>query len=100
MVPQLEAAGLSFTGKDESGRRMEVVLSSYCACQLSYDTFGVSVLIVTFYCRLLSYPTIHTSWVFNFTPSLNQDQEDPPPCFQVLVVPLQRLSYEKSAKCQ
>lgn len=29
MVQQLEDAGLSFTGKDESGRRMEVVLLSY-----------------------------------------------------------------------
>lgn len=28
MIPELEAAGLSFVGKDETGRRMEVCILS------------------------------------------------------------------------
>jgi hypothetical protein len=31
MVPELEKAGLSFVGKDESGRRMEVYLKDIVA---------------------------------------------------------------------
>jgi CTP synthase (UTP-ammonia lyase) len=30
MVPEFEKAGLSFVGKDESGRRMEVELENSC----------------------------------------------------------------------
>lgn len=85
MVQQLEDAGLSFTGKDESGCRMEVILSSEHSpgtawCFIPSD---IVVWLSTFYCRSLSYIAIHTSLPFNFTQSSSRDQESPPPCFQV-----------------
>lgn len=49
MVPQLEAAGLMFVGKDETGERMEVVELQenpsghpfYAAAQVGYQVFFV-----------------------------------------------------------
>lgn len=101
MVPQLEKAGLLFTGRDETGQRMQVghlVMISECVFLLlfSFWEWGcfaamtyVTVLVLSLFfflkCRLLNCPHIHTTWVCNSTLSSNQGQEDLLPFSQVII---------------
>lgn len=73
LVARLENAGLSFTGKDETGQRMEV-------WTVSYDFFNCYMHILCLFAllcyRLLSYLTTLISSGLNFILNLNQDQEN------------------------
>jgi len=68
MVPEFEKAGLSFVGRDESGKRMEVRLPTFF---MKINHVLVSCIwFVT--CRLSNYQLIGFSLVYNFT--LNSSQ--------------------------
>lgn len=91
MVEKLEAAGLRFVGKDETGRRMEVLISSslvdsWVEMALSADC-GVYIYLINskfwFVYRFWSCQDIHTMWVFNFTLNLNHALGSLLQCFWV-----------------
>lgn len=83
MVQKLEDAGLSFTGKDESGCRMEVVLPSY------YEftnfqillSFGCASLIMNFQLQIVEL-TNHPYFVgVQFHPEFKSRPGKPSPLF-------------------
>ena len=77
MVPEFEKAGLSFVGKDESGRRMEVYLEEIVALISSITYIPAFPIAYNWStgCRLLRYPTMSSSLVHSSILNSSQDQE-------------------------
>lgn len=91
MIPQFENAGLSFVGRDETGRRMEVSFcgrQSMCILQSIFvdESYACYILHFVFYechsylnCRLLNCHAIHILLEFSSIPNSSLGQGNPLP---------------------
>ncbi|KAH0768202.1 hypothetical protein KY285_004073 [Solanum tuberosum] len=75
MVQQFEDAGLSFTGKDESGRRMEVYVSiGIGTCYVKVDDNGMQIVVIEYARSILGLLDVNST---EFDPNTNNPWVNP-----------------------